>query len=62
MGMNHGSTEFWNSPEEVRQQVYNAFRQAHAQLVVSTCPINAGGMPSGWEDIAGTPYCVRRLD
>lgn len=42
MGMNHGSTEFWTSSEEVRQQVYNGFRQAHTQLVASTCPMYPG--------------------
>lgn len=61
MGTNHGSREFWNASEEVRQQVYDAFRQAHAKLVVTVCPPCPQGAPPGWEPIRETLYCVRRL-
>jgi hypothetical protein len=61
MDSNHGSKEFWDGPEEVRQQAYEAFARAHAKLVVTVCPLWAPGSLTGWEQIAETPYCARRL-
>ncbi|MGA8762425.1 MAG: hypothetical protein WB562_06005 [Candidatus Sulfotelmatobacter sp.] len=61
MGGNHGSTEFWNAPEAVQQNVYSVFGQAHAKLVVTSCPLCPPGIPAGWQHIEGTPYCVRLL-
>jgi hypothetical protein len=60
MDTGHGSTEFWNAPANIQQQVYDLFGRAHAKLVVTTC--SAMPQPSaGWDPIAGTPYCVHRL-
>jgi hypothetical protein len=61
MDMNHGSREFWNAPAEVKQNVYRAFVQAHATVVVSSCPSCPPEIPDGWQHIPGTPYCVRFL-
>lgn len=61
MDANHGSREFWDAPQEVRQQVYAIFARAQAKLVVTSCPPCPPGTPTGWEQIAGTPYCVRPL-
>ncbi len=61
MDANHGSREFWDAPEEVQQQVYDIFARAHAKLVVTLCPPFPSGAPAGWEQIAGTSYCVRPL-
>jgi len=61
MDSNHGSKQFWDAPEEVRQQAYEAFVRSHAKLVVSFCPPWPPGTLTGWEPIAQTPYCVRRL-
>lgn len=61
MDANHGSQEFWDAPEEVQQQVYDTFARAHAKLVVTLCPPFPPRAPTGWEQIAGTPYCVRPL-
>ncbi len=61
MDANHGSREFWNAPEEMQQQAYDAFTRAHAKLVVASCPPSPPGSLTGWESIAGTPYCVRLL-
>jgi hypothetical protein len=38
MDSNHGSREFWDAPEEVRQQVYDTFARARAKLVVTSGP------------------------
>ena len=62
MDANGGSREFWNAPEQVHQQVYDLFARAHAKLVVTSCPPCPSGTPSGWSQIGGTSYCVRRLD
>jgi hypothetical protein len=61
MDAKHGSSEFWDAPEEVQQQVYDSFARAHAKLVVTSCPPFLPRAPAGWEQIAGTPYCVRPL-
>jgi len=61
MDMNHGSREFWDAPQEVQQQVYDIFARTRAKLVVTSCPPFPPGAPTGWEQIAGTPYCVRPL-
>jgi hypothetical protein len=61
MDSNHGSKEFWDASEEVRQQVYDTFARAHAKLVVTSCPPCPRGTLTGWQQIAETPYCVRSL-
>lgn len=62
METGHGTAEFWNSPGEVQQQVYDlSASHAHARLMVAACPASAG-IPVGWEPLAGTSYCVRHLD
>jgi len=58
MDANHGSREFWDGPEGGKQDVYKTFAQAHAKLVVTSCPPRT---PAGWQHIEGTPYCVRFL-
>lgn len=62
MGMGHGPAEFWSSSDDVRQQVYDTFRKAHAKVVVTLCPACPPGTPSGWDHVAETPFCVRRID
>lgn len=59
MGMNHGSREFWNSPLEVKKDVFRAFAQAHAGNVIAACPAYPPGVPEGWQPLPGTPYCIR---
>lgn len=61
MDSNHGSKEFWDAPEEVQQQAYEAFARSHAKLVVTVCPPWPPGTLTGWQQIAETPYCVRWL-
>jgi hypothetical protein len=61
MDTNHGSKEFWDAPEQVQQQVYDIFARTRAKLVVTSCPPCPPRAPSGWEQLAGTPYCVRSL-
>jgi hypothetical protein len=61
MDTNHGSREFWDAPQEVQQQVYDIFAGAHAKMVVTSCPTCPSRTPTGWEQIAGTPYCIRPL-
>jgi hypothetical protein len=61
MDMNHGSQEFWNASTEVQQNVFKTFAQAHATAVVSVCPACPPEAAAGWQRIAGTPYCMRRL-
>jgi hypothetical protein len=58
--MNQGSKQFWNAPEEARQNVYNLLAQTHAKLVVTPCP-PCPPAALGWKQIAGTTYCVRPL-
>ncbi len=58
MGANHGSAQFWESPEEARERVYAAFAGAGASRAVSSCPSNVS---NGWQRIAGTDYCVLPL-
>jgi len=58
--MNQGSKQFWNAPEAVQQNVYNLLAQAHAKLVVTSCP-PCPPAKLGWKQIAGTTYCVRPL-
>jgi hypothetical protein len=60
MDRNQGSKEFWDAPEAVQQNVYNLLAQAHAKLVVTSCP-PCPPAKLGWKQIAGTPYCVRPL-
>lgn len=62
MDMNHGSTEFWNAPQEVQQRVFETFSHTQAKMVVSKCPSCPSGSPPGWKRIIGTPYCVRPLN
>jgi hypothetical protein len=61
MDANHGSKEFWDAPEEVRKQAYEAFARSHAKMVVTACPPGPPGTLTGWEQIPETPYCLRRL-
>jgi hypothetical protein len=61
MDSNHGSKDFWDAPEPVRQQAYEAFARSHAKLVVTVCPLSPPETPTGWEQIAETPYCARPL-
>jgi hypothetical protein len=61
MDANHGSKDFWDAPEPVRQQAYEAFARSHAKLVVTVCPPGPPGTRTGWEQVAETPYCVRQL-
>jgi hypothetical protein len=58
--MNQGSKQFWNASEAVQQNVYNLLAQAHAKLVVTSCP-PCPPAKLGWKQIAGTTYCVRPL-
>lgn len=58
MGANHGSTQFWESPEERKEKVYAAFAGAGASRAVASCPSYA---LNGWQPIAGTGYCVLPL-
>jgi hypothetical protein len=58
MGANHGSAQFWESPEEARERVYSAFTCAGASLAVASCPAPAS---NGWQPITGTAYCVLPL-
>ena len=60
MDRNQGSKQFWDAPEEVQQNVYHVMAQAHAKLVVASCP-PCPPATLGWKQIAGTPYCVRPL-
>jgi hypothetical protein len=62
MGANHGVSEFWNAPEQVQQQVYDLFRNAHARFVVAVHPACLQATPSGWQQVPNTSYCVRRLE
>ena len=61
MDTNQNSQEFWEAPEEVRQQVYDIFARTHAKLVVTECPPCPPITPTGWQKIPETPYCVRPL-
>jgi hypothetical protein len=61
METGHGTAEFWNSPGELQQRVYDLMSRTHARAVVAECPSSIR-IPAGWEPIAGTPYCVRHLD
>jgi len=61
METGHGTAEFWNSPAELQQRVYDLSAHAHARLMVAVCPSTIA-TPTGWEQIAATPYCARRLD
>ena len=61
MDANHNSREFWNAPEELQKKVYGIFAGANATLVVTSCPICPPGVPTGWERLEGTLYCVRSL-
>ena len=60
MDRNQGSKQFWDAPEEARQNVYNLLAQAQAKLVVASCP-PCPSAALGWKSIAGTSYCVRPL-
>jgi hypothetical protein len=60
MDTGHGTAEFWNASADVQKQVYDLMARAHAKLVVTSCPV-APEIPSGWEEIAGTPYCAHHL-
>ncbi len=61
MNMNHGVSEFWNSPPETRQNVYRVFAQTHARVIVASCPPTPPEIPDGWQHLDGTPYCVFSL-
>jgi hypothetical protein len=58
MGANHGSAQFWESPEETKERVYAAFAGAGASFAVASCPSRAS---NGWQAISGTDYCVLPL-
>jgi hypothetical protein len=60
MDRNQGSKQFWDAPEAVQQNVYNLLAQAHAKLLVTSCPPCPPAI-LGWKQIAGTTYCVRPL-
>ena len=62
MGMGHGPAAFWNSSDEVRQQVYEVFHNAHAKFVVTACPLCPRDTMAQWQQVAHTYYCVRRLE
>ena len=62
MDANHGSREFWSAPEAVQHRVYETFGRTQAKLVVTNCPSCPSRTLAGWEQIIGTPYCVRHLD
>jgi hypothetical protein len=55
--LGHGSKEFWDSSAQVQQQVYDLFARAHAKLAVTSYP-STPSMPNGWEQMAGTSYCM----
>jgi hypothetical protein len=59
MGMNHGAQQFWESPDQIKQDVYRHFAQAHANLVVSACP---QAIPADWQKLSGTSFCFRPLN
>ena len=61
MDTNNGAREFSSAPEEVKQNVYQAFAQAHAELLVTSCPLDPSPIPSGWRRLDATPYCIRPL-
>jgi hypothetical protein len=62
MSANHGSTQFWNAPQEVQQSVYETFARTQAKAIVSICPACPSSSPAGWEKINGTQYCIHRLN
>jgi hypothetical protein len=49
--------EFWDSSAQVQQQVYDLFARARAKLAVTSCS-STPAMPNGWEQMAGTSYCM----
>jgi hypothetical protein len=55
-----GTAEFWNASERVQQQVLDIFAHTGAKVVVTMCPAEAVKL-AGWEQIAGTSYCVHNL-
>jgi hypothetical protein len=55
-----GTSEFWNASTPVQQQVLDVFAHTGAKVVVTVCPAERLPLAS-WEEIAGTPYCVRHL-
>jgi hypothetical protein len=61
MDANSGAKEFWSAPDEVKQNVYQAFAQTHAELLVTSCPLDPCPIPSGWRRLDRTPYCIRPL-
>lgn len=61
MDTGHGSKEFWDASEEVQQEAYDLFAKAHAKLVVTTCPVTPS-IPTGWDQMPGTPYCLHLLN
>ncbi len=61
MDTNSGAKEFWSAPEEAKQNVYQAFAQTHAELLVTSCPLDPSPIPSGWRRLDATPYCIRPL-
>ncbi len=54
-----GSDEFWSSPPDVQEHVFDLFRRSHAKLVVTSCLVSSP--PSGWKPIPGTQYCTYDL-
>jgi len=58
MAANHGAEQFWRASELAQQQVYDAFANAGATLVIASCP---PGTSDGWQQIEGTNYCVYPL-
>src|SRR5579863_471515 len=55
-----GTAEFWSAPARVQQQVLDIFAHTGAKVVVTVCPAE-GVQLTGWEQIAGTSYCVHNL-
>jgi hypothetical protein len=53
--------EFWDAPSTVQQEVFDRFASAHAKAVVTRCA-SVVNMQGQWEPLAGSQYCVHRLD
>src|SRR5205085_3008595 len=54
MGMGHGAELFWESREQSRAKIYEAFARAQARIAVSKCPAE---IPDGWLQISETSFC-----
>jgi hypothetical protein len=63
MEIKGGTTEFWSSPEDTKQRVYQAFRKANAVKAIAACTTCAAQAANsdGWQPIAQTPYSIHSL-